>query len=323
MTNDTKNKSTWPKKAAIVVSETKNFHMILRELMRAQGWTVIDSTPSLTHAFQAVQQGQAYIVIFDDSQEMPASQLVRMRLTDPFAICTPTLAFLLESRRPETAILSSLGHPSITEKPLTPGKFIPTFNDLIRKWEREPWLSLRRATYMFLQGQQANGLKTLLGTLSQIATIGVSAPAVAAHLRRLGRLKDAETILLNAITKAPKDTGIIVSLADLYLHSAMPKIAYRLLSAVQSTLINSFTLYPDLVQATLFNGKIDEGINLMFGLQRSGLSNEQVTSQLIRLLFAQGRVEDAEKLLLNNKKAFKSISESWDAAEDQSLNVAG
>lgn len=323
MANHLKNKGSWPKKTAILVSETKNFHMILRELIRGHGWSVIDSTPSVHRAFDLVQAGEAYVVIFDDIQEKPVSTFVRLRLTNPYALCTPTLAFLLESRRSESQVLSAMGHTTITEKPLTPGKFTPTFSELIRRWEKEPWLSLRRANYLFNQGQQANGLKTLLGTLSQSVTLGISAPAVAAHLRGFGRLKDAESILLSAITKAPKDIGIIVSLADLYMHAAMPKLAFRLLNAVQSTMKNTQTLAPDLVQAAVLNGKLDDAIKLMFGLQRSALGNEEVTSQLLRLLLAEGRKDEAEKLLYNNKKSFAKIIESWDAAEALSLNAAG
>lgn len=163
----TTKKSTWPRQAAIVVSDSPNVHMLLRELLRSYQWTVIDSTPSVERAVALVKQGQAFLVIADDTQSRPAIKLLRHLVSDPISVCTPVLSFLLESHKHETGAMSRMGRPQIVDKPLTPSKFIPGFVNLVKMWEKEPLLTLRKANYHFLAGNDGQGLRMLI-KLSEI-----------------------------------------------------------------------------------------------------------------------------------------------------------
>src|SRR5262245_28610916 len=115
-------KSSWPRQAAIVVSDSPNVHMLLRELLRGYQWTVIDSTPSVERAVALVRQGQPFLVTADDTLAAPAVKQVRYLLSDPITTCTPVLSFLLEQHKHEQAALQRMGRPGIVDKPLTPSK---------------------------------------------------------------------------------------------------------------------------------------------------------------------------------------------------------
>lgn len=318
-----KQKSSWPKQAAIVISESPNMHMLLRELLRTYGWTVIDSTPSADRAIELVRTGQVFMVICDDTQSVPVTKHVRHLLCDPVTLCTPTLAFMLEAHKGETNAVTRMGRPSLADKPLTPSKFIPAFTGLVRTWEKEPWIHVRRAGYMLVDGNEATAMKILAKLSENPLTSSLCGQAIAMHLRRTGKLKDAEGVMLAALKKAPKEVGNVLALADIYMHGAMPKLAHRLLASARGALGNSLALVPDIVQAAILMGKLDDAIDNLYSMQKGGFLDEETTAFLARLLFAEGREDEAEKVLNNNKAVFKRLQNGWAAAETQPLNAAG
>lgn len=305
-----------------MISESPNMHMVLREMLRAHNWTVIDSTSSIDKAIEAVQKAQVSLLICDDASARPSTRLVRQLMNNAATICTPTLSLLLESHKNETAALSRLGQLVVSEKPITPSKFVPSFVNLFRAWEKEPLLTLRRANYLLLSGQTAVGLKTLLSLTEKPQAASVAAQAIALRLRAMGRWKDAESVLLTALKKNPKDIGSVIGLANLYMHKAMPKLAYRLLSTTQANLGPSTVLLPDLAQAALMMGRISEAIEHLYVIYHAGITDGETTSALARLLFAEGREDEAEKILLNNKLVFRRLNEGWTSAELQATPVA-
>jgi Flp pilus assembly protein TadD len=315
-------KSSWPRQAAIVISDSPNVHMLLRELLRSYNWTVIDSTPSHEKARDLVRTGQAFLVIADDTLNVPSTRHVRYLLSDPMTICTPVMSFLLEAHKNEIAALTKMGRPQIVEKPLTPSKFIPGFINLVKMWEKEPWMSLRRANYEFLGGRDASGIRALakLMEIDQVAQL--CAQSLALRLRKLGKVKEAETVLLNVLKRAPRELGTMMALADLYLHTAMPKLAHRLLLGARTSYAQSLAMVPDLVQAEIMTGQLGDAINSLNLLLRAGATDDDTIDFLGRLLFAEGRETEAERVLNNNKTAFKKIQTAWVASDNQSGNAA-
>ncbi len=315
-------KSSWPRQTAIVVSDSPNVHMLLRELLRSYNWTVIDATASIDRAVSALRGGQAFLVITDDTIALPVVRHVRHLLSDPIAICTPVLSFLLETHKSETAALSRLGRPQIVDKPLTPSKFVPGFVQLVRNWEREPLAALRRANYQFLNGNDAVGLRALFKLLEEEATQPFAAQALAVHLRRLGKVKEAEAILLATLKKAPRDLGTMTALADLYMHAAMPKLSHRLLAGARQAYNQSHVMMPDLVQSALLMGDVDDAIGNLYIMLRGGYMEEEVAGFLARLLFAEGREAEAERVLNTNRGLLKKIQSAWASADASSQNAA-
>ncbi len=315
MSFSTTKKSTWPRQTAIVVSDSPNVHMLLRELLRSYSWTVIDSTASTERAVNALRQGQAFLVIADDTLKMPLIRHLRYQLSDPIAAVTPVLGFLLETHKHETAAIHHLGRPQIVDKPLTPSKFVPGFVNLVRTWEKEPYVTLRRANYQFLSGNDAAGLRLLVKLAELEETQHLAAPALALHLRRLGKIKQAESVLLATLKKSPRELGTMTALADLYMHAAMPKLAHRLLTGARTTYSQSMAMLPDMVQAALLMGHIDDAIACLYIMQKAGFMEQETNEQLSRLLFAEGREGEAERVLSNNKNALKKLQTGWAIAE--------
>lgn len=311
----TTSKNSWPRRTAVVVSDSPNLQMLLRELLRSYHWTVIETTPVIERAVSLVTQGQVFLVICDDTPANPAVFHVRHLLSDPLTVCTPVLTFLSEPHKFETAALARMGRPMTVEKPLTPSKFIPGFVELLKAWEREPLLSLRKANYTFLKGANAQGLGMLAKLIEIDGARPFAAAALALHLRRAGRIKEAEKVLLAATKKAPKELGMIIALADLYLHAAMPKLAHRLLTSCHANYSESMAIIPDLAQACLLNGDVNEAVSHLHIMLRSDLMTEEVSSFLARLLFADGREGEAERALNNSKVAFGRMQSEWARAE--------
>lgn len=296
--------------------------MLLRELLRTYQWTVIDSTPSVENAVSLVRQGQAFLIIVDDTLQIASVKHIRYLLSDPVALCTPILSFLVEGHKNETTAIQRLAPIEVVEKPLTPSKFIPGFVRLVKNWEKEPLASVRRANYQVIGGNEAQGLRTLLKLTESNLVGNLCSQAFALHLRRLGRMKEAEGVLLKALKAAPRELGNIIALSDLYLNAAMPKLAYRLLNGAKQAFAQSLAVYPDLVQAALLLGHIDDAIGSLYQMHKGGFMEEETASFLARLLFAEGREAEAEKILNSNKTAFKRIQSGWTAAEQHNSNPA-
>jgi hypothetical protein len=296
--------------------------MLLRELLRSYGWTVADSMPNVETAVSALKQGFAYLVIVDDTQAAPAAKAVRYLLSDPVGITTPTLAFTLETHKDEIASLSRVGRPKLVDKPLTPAKFLPGFVSLVKLWENEPFLSLRRATYAFMAANDAKCLRTLLKLAEDKDAQAIASGTLSLHLRRLGKIKEAETVLLGSLKRAPRELGTMLLLADLYLHAAKPRLAYRLLTGARNVYPNSMAVLIDSAQAAMLTGQAAEAIEHLFALVRRGYMEAEAGSHLSRLLFAEGREVDTEKILNNNKTSLKKLQDGWIAAESLPLNAS-
>lgn len=305
----------WPRQTAIVVSQSPNVHMLLRELLRSYQWTVIDSTPSVEKAVSAVKQGLAYLIIVDDTIEVPAVTNIRYLLTDPVAAVTPVLSFLLDHHKGEQKALRHLGQPEIVDKPLTPSKFVPGFVNLVKRWETEPYLTLRRANYQFLNGNDQTGLKHLLGLKDNTIIQHLVAQALSLHMRRIGKVKEAETFMLSVLKRSPRDLGTMLSLGDLYMHAAMPSLAHRLFNGARNAFPTSLSMLPDLVQAALLKGDIDLSIRYLEEMFAKEFFPEATQSFLARLLYSEGREGDAERVLNNNRASFRRIQIGWEQAE--------
>ena len=211
----------------------------------------------------------------------------------------------------------------IVDKPLTPSKFVPGFVELVRTWEKEPLASLRKANYQFMAGNDAQGLRMLFKLLETEGTQHFAAQALSLHLRRLGKVKQAESILLATLKTAPRELGTMFALADLYLRTAMPKLAHRLLIGSRATYNQSLSMLPDLVQAALQLGDVDDAIVNLYQMQRAGFMEDQVSQFLARLLLSEGREIEAERVLAANRVALKRLQTAWANADLQPLNTAG
>jgi len=308
-------KSSWNIQSAVFISESSHLHLQLRELMRPAGWTICESTALTSRAIELIHSNAANFVIIDDSINLPAYLQARHLMSDPATLCTPVVCFLLEIRKDDQSSLLKMGVDSVIEKPLTPSKFIPAFRQVFRAWEKEPFLSLRRATYLYLRGEQTKAVMAWAKLMQMPGLLHICAPAIAFHLRRSGKLKDAERVLLTALKRSPKELGTILALADLYLEAAMPNLAHRLLLGARSTYSKSLALLPDIIQAALMLGHVDDAIQSIDIMLKRGDIDELTLGFLGRLMFAEGREPEAERLIAANSGYLKRIQTSWLSAD--------
>ena len=310
-------KSSWQKQTAVVISDSPNMHMLLRELLRPYSWTVSESTSSSKTATNLVRMGAANLIIIDDSLKSPAYLNARYLMADPVTLCTPKLSFLLSARDSEEQAMLKMGIASVVFKPLTPAKFVPGFAALLRAWEKEPYLSLRRTNYLYLRGEETKAVMALARLMQVPEVHSTCAQAIALHLRRSLKLKEAEKVLLTSLKRSPRELGTILALADLYLHAAMPKLAHKLLLGARTAFSQSMAMVPDLVQSALMLGQLDDAINSLNLVLKRGDIDEMTLSFLGRLMYAEGREGEAERVLTANGGHFKKLHASWQAADAQ------
>ncbi|MEZ4741372.1 MAG: hypothetical protein R3B45_02830 [Bdellovibrionota bacterium] len=310
------NKVKWPRKSAVVISHSPNFHMLLKELLRSYGWKVEDSTSSVKNAISLVEKAHASLIIVDDMVDEPAAGVLRVLLSNPITCATPIFSFLLDSHVGERDAIMHIGGNAVAEKPLTPSKFTPAFEGLIAKWESKPFLALRMATHQYIMlGEEVghNTIKKLVGIDSVL-------PMVAQNLsltyRKRNNIADAEKILLYALKKHPKNLGLMLALGELYLFGAMPKMALRLFTNAQLTYGESMTLLPDLVQSAIFTGNYEEAVYWLLKMKKNHWCEGTVSNFLARMLFAEGREFEAEKHLLGGKHHFRKMKEAWEASAE-------
>jgi Tfp pilus assembly protein PilF len=296
--------------------------MVLREILRGLGWTICDLTSSATKALAYIRQGEAKMIILDDTVSMPSLYAARYLMTEPVAVCTPILGLLLPVHATESTVLSRLG-VYLCEKPLTPSKFTPIFNALLRHWEKEPFAALRQANTHLLAGDYALATLALAKLMGDSATQHLSAHIIAVTLRKSGKLKDAEQVLLKSLKRNPRELTTILALVDLYLCGAMPHLAQKLLSSAQTLYPKSQLLVPDLVQANLMLGHIDAAIDQLSQVLKTNAADTLSVHFLARLLFAEGRETEAEKLLTAHDISFKKFHNAWHGAVPDTLPAAG
>lgn len=296
-------------------------HMMLRELIRSFGWSVAEATTSVEIAAAAVQQGQGHLIIVDDSPEMPSLAVLRYLLNDATTALTPTLAFVQESNKGESQAMLRLGRPELTDKPLTPSKFLPAFTKLVKRWETPPWLQVRQSVYQALNGNMASSIKGLIAATQDNNVQALAAISLAHSFRAMGKMKQAETILLGSLKKTPRDLGLMIAIGDFYLHAGMPKMAYRFFAGARNAFPQSMAAIPDLIQTNVLMGNLDDAITHLYSMYKQGYIHP-VQDFLARSLFAEGRDEEAEKVLHSNKSVFARLQASWTNAESQNLNLA-
>ncbi len=314
--------TSWLNHSAVIISDAPNLLMIMKELIKGYGWTVAEATPSVEHAAEVVMRGDASLIMIDDSVAKPSYRALRHLAANPITLATPTLVFLLESHSLETKMVETLGAPSVVPKPLTPSKFQPAFSNLIKTWDKEPFVHLRRANYLTIQGQVSEGLAILGKIKDHPLAYRFATSILASQLLKAQRIKDAETLLLKSFKKNPRDMLNILSLVDFYLQVSMPQFALKLLNSAQTIQPMSVTLAPDLMMTHLMLGNLQAAIKTISQTTRGGSPDEKSLSFLARLLLAEGQRDEAERLLSQSRTLFKKIETAWLAVEFNNHAVA-
>ncbi|MBM4252175.1 MAG: tetratricopeptide repeat protein [Deltaproteobacteria bacterium] len=319
---ETPSRSTWLTRSAIIISDVDGVHRMYSQLTQRFHWTVTETTKSLSYAVDQTRKGAANLIIVDDSVTSPSGFHVRALLNEITAICTPILCLLLPQRSSEAPLLTKMGF-EVAIKPVTPAAFLPHFSDLLQRWEKPSFATLRRLGYLLnrVTDEQLNG--ALLKLMEQEAIHSLCVQSLALQLRKAGNFRDAEQTILASIKKDPRQDARIMSLVDLYLHGSMPKLALHLLTTLKTAHGTSRLLVPDYVQAALMLGQLNAALIYLETIAKSESADPMSIDFYARLLFASGRDDEAEQLLTHSGRSFKKFQLKWLNADSSGLPAAG
>ncbi len=318
----TPSKATWLTRSAVIVSDVDGVHRMYSQLTQRFQWNVTDTTKSLEQAIELVQTGGANLIIIDDSVTSPSGFHARALLNNTAALCTPILALLLPQRSNESLLLNKCGF-EVATKPVTPAAFLPPFGELLQRWEKPSFATLRRLGYLLNRVTHDQLLGALFKLMEQEPIHSLCVQILALELRRIGNFKDAEQALLSSIKKDPKQDGRFLSLVDLYLHAAMPKLAHQLLTTLKNTNGISRLIAPDYVQSALMIGQLNTALECLGQLAKGANPDPTSIDFYARLLFSAGRDDEAEQLLAQSGRSFKKFQQKWLNADSSGLPAAG
>ncbi len=314
--------STWPKRNAVLITQSMHLASLIRELLRTFQWNLDCHVETPGEALDRIHSGNAYLCIVDDSDEQPVTSVVRHFMSDSMGSLTPILAFLAENHNFERQALSAITPMAYVAKPLTPAKFTPAIKTLFDQWEEKIFMALRAASYHWRRGKHDLSAQVCSRICEQDSGRGIAAQHVALHYRSLGKIVEAEKFLLQNLKKAPHDLGIMNGLWDLYINSSMPKVAIRLLEMALKKYGRSMTILPDMAQSALMLRDFNKALEILNELQGHGYKADQMTDFMTRIYFALGREYEAEQLMSERKGSFKKISRQWLTAEDKTFSYA-
>ena len=314
-------KNSWPKQAAVVISDAPNMYMILKELLRNYNWRVVTTTSIVQDAMTAVFSGEAFLAVIDDSNETPAFSIIRQLMASPFTCAIPTLAFSSDQNVLEQTALARMNQPEIVEKPLTPAKFVPKFQSLIKLWETTPYFLLRQSVYQLLTNNEEHGLKILTVLAEKESEVKhMAVQVLATYLFRVKHdPKAAEKLLLASLKQSSKNLANIMTLGDIYLCSSMPKLAQRLFLSAKNTLPNSQSIFPDIAQASIVLGEMDMAIEHLMTMYNKNFMPATALSFLSRIMVAEGKEDHAETTFGIKRSVLTKIQKSWDDSDDISV----
>ena len=303
--------SQWYKPQVLYISASQ--HGLVSEVVERlsrRGWSVALFTPSVTEAFQALEAGQASVLLIEDSEDLPAGHVLRAQLSHPVALLTPTLVACSE-RLPERAWLKEMGNPEIIDSPINPMKFIESLEWLIRRWSTGHQANALEVQKLLVAGDRDQAVEQLtrLANAKELATI--VAPCMARFLRHKSEAKALEKILLTAIRENPRNVGVILATIDFYLHVAMPSTALKIINATKKNHGNPAMLIPEHIQALVMLNEIDQCIPLLEELLRQHYLPEIVQRFLSRCHFAEGHTEEFLASVENKKDSIHNYNVVW------------
>jgi hypothetical protein len=315
--------NTWSKQAVVVISNDQGVVAILRSMLMSMGWNVIGNYPTVVGAAFAVREGRATMIVADDMPDQPISGVLRFLLTHPVTIATPVIALSGKFFELEGKSLRSLGRPIVLPKPITAVRLRIALESLFNEWETDDMTRLRLAAYSMQKGDTQGGILRLKQVVGAATAGPLASQALAILLRQIGKLKEAEALLLACLRKDPSNLTVICGLVDIYLNAAMPHLASQLLNATNTRLKPSLILYPDAIQTACMLGEYENALSLLHVLLKAGYSPTETSLFLTRILFAMGREKEAQQLLVMDRGLFLKLQKSWQVADLIPLPAAG
>ena len=137
-------------------------------------------------------------------------------------------------------------------------------------------------------------------------------PSIARYFVQLGRIVDAEKMLLERLKYAEQSTATINALSDLYIEYAMIKSSGRLFQGLQSKYPESKGLSVDLLQIFILTDRYDLALKYTNTLISANYMNGKLEFLRMVLLMTLGRRDTVQSMMGSEEPRWLEVSKQWD-----------
>jgi len=276
--------------SALVLAEPKkNIALLTTEILKSLSCSSVSVTFDFEQAFEFIESGSIDLIVIDDIPSQPSSVTLRQINRNPIACLTPVLILQSPQNRYESEAIATLGRPMIVHKPLTPARLAAGYNTLNSNWQKPIFKEIIQTRKLCIEGQIDQAIKLMISLTKHSRVQPILIPATAHYLAQANNVTAAEKLLLGALKNSPRDLGLILALSSLYLESAMPHMALRLLKGVDATYNRTSVAFLDLIQAWLMLGRVDQCIIALENMKLRKINSDLVDAYLGRCYFSEGR----------------------------------
>lgn len=284
--------SSWKNPTLCFISSSPSYVAteILGRLAR-RSWEVIVAE-SIQRGFSVLENGEASVLLVDDTADLPATYVLKCQLANPVAILTPTIVAVRNST--EKVVAKRIGICDVIVAPISPADFIESLEHTVKLWSSPNRLlpKITEARNLIVREHISEGVKVLTSLASKTHLIPLLAPALSAALRDKNNPKIIEKVLLNGIRTCPKNVGVVLSTCEFYLHSAMPDSALRLIEAAEKNHGPSPIFTMIRIQANLMLNQVEVCIPLLEDLVDQEFLPTLCQNFLSRCYYAEGLIDE-------------------------------
>lgn len=282
----------------------------IKERLARRGWQVTVFASEISEAFENLAGGKGSILLIEDSEELPASQVLRAQLSNPAALLTPTIV-ACSPRLTERNILKEIGSPEIIDSPMNPMKFIESLEWLIRRWNTGNLSTLLKSKLTLIAKGSTAAMKMLGQLVNAKELLPLTAPCIAQLLKHQNNSKVVEKTLLNAIRENPRNVGVILATIDFYLHAAMPATALKIIGAAKKNHGHPAIIIPEEVQTYLMLNQVERCIPLLQQMCEAKYMPDLAKSFLTRCQFAEGYTKDFMAAIDSEPEKITQFKSCW------------
>jgi CheY-like chemotaxis protein len=316
-------KSKWPIQNALLVSDSSNLHMTLRDLIRPFSWRTDEAPLSAQSAMARMEGGHFSVIIIEETAGASAYESIRLIHRHPVGRLVPILVLLPEASHRDQIVYEKILMVHVAKKPLTPSDFHAAFKGLIDRWEKPIFATLRKCSYAWLNGQQDIAEQAIYKLIENPEVVPLAVGSAMRSFMRRQRLRDCETMIFETMKTYPRMPALILTMADFYMGACMPFEALRLFRKLKQISNQSPVFSMDLMGASLQLGQSDAAIEALNEWSKVQGQNEIINNMLARLYVSEGLEGELERVLHMNKTSVKRIVEAWDKAEQTQTSGTG
>lgn len=312
----------WRNRNAVIISASPSGiePEILDRFARRQ-WAVHRVTWSTAEALNEIAKQAATLLVVDDHPAMPMPYALRQLMTNKFAYTVPKLVLSRQHDGKEKTCFSSLFPIEVLDKPIVPSRFIDGFERVIFQWMNSDIARMREVGENFSKGNTQSALRALTQLISAPTVTATASCCLARYLRDTGDNKTAEKVLLTAFKQSPKNVGLLVALADLYMHLGVPTNALRILMTAYNAFDKPLTLIPDIIQCYLLLNDLNATIPLLERMIADDYLPQQSAQWLLRILYSEGLEEPLKKVLKTQAISSQRLQQAW--AKQEGIQKVG